>query len=914
MGDAHLVLVYQDQVSYASYIIQPFLFSRPASSQTLCPDLVEQPGLTEESKKSRPQLFSSLPDVSSIGRCGEVGKLEDGTHKSTESLNFPPAGTSTENPEFSDEDMDLGDLDSELDTQFLEQSHSLGGQQIPDCIVESVMNDDHQGDERPVAFSESIGQRTRRERTNMRSGFDQMEPSDLVKDANQSESKAKEKEKTKEDEAGGLELVKDELENRMPKILDFVGDWPSEGSLKQRQVKRGERRVEGNEEEVVGLSQEVNECEMTVQSGPDVTLFQKLLDNQVGVAAFQTNSSSWSSHSPNFTEELVKEEETSGFEELYCSRSSSEEREKNINSSGGELPDCVLDWKVGDSRKDRKPTIDNQEELKTENEASSNTESNIQTSADLKLVNRLNTVSAFSADSLANAKAAQTNMSDNEVGSQNIENEVGTEPDDGGHFVIGTINCTDDGRDTKTEANSSHFSEECQSPVCEGSLEADNSNVGSQERKLRHGRRSGKLCKLALTFTQNCPSCSVTTLEHPSTTPENTDCSQIISVTEFEPNSSSNLEPSFDLFMDSKSEAKLQPHFSHHLVDTGCFTQTEPQDFALLWRLNHQDGSNSTVVTVCSHSSDFTSLSGDSSRFVPELASAVSAAVAVDPAGQTEIPYRVVHEKGTQVEEKELGVTQDRLESLRILSSHFKLVSFDTLEDLYDKCHQDLDWTTNLLLDSGERFFKDEDGAGSGFNQNTSNLCQTLADVGTSLCGIVLDECHSEDLPKARPAECESTSGTVSETNEGSSNTEVGNEDYPDTSSHMENGPQTELSLPEEAKEREKCTELKVMSEPDREVDAWGGSLDDAVVIEESTLEIQNEIASMDEVHRLLQAELEEMEREETQNKEERTQRWHMEERRSQHLDIQTLELNLPTELALQLTELFGPVGVNTGN
>ncbi|XP_045074871.1 NEDD4-binding protein 2 [Coregonus clupeaformis] len=37
------------------------------------------------------------------------------------------------------------------------------------------------------------------------------------------------------------------------------------------------------------------------------------------------------------------------------------------------------------------------------------------------------------------------------------------------------------------------------------------------------------------------------------------------------------------------------------------------------------------------------------------------------------------------------------------------------------------------------------------------------------------------------------------------------------------------------------------------------------------------------------------------------------EERRIRHLDIQSVELKLPTELALQLSELFGPVGVHPG-
>lgn len=36
-------------------------------------------------------------------------------------------------------------------------------------------------------------------------------------------------------------------------------------------------------------------------------------------------------------------------------------------------------------------------------------------------------------------------------------------------------------------------------------------------------------------------------------------------------------------------------------------------------------------------------------------------------------------------------------------------------------------------------------------------------------------------------------------------------------------------------------------------------------------------------------------------------------EGRSQHLNIQSVELKLPTELALQLTELFGPVGIDPG-
>ncbi|XP_051240459.1 NEDD4-binding protein 2 [Dicentrarchus labrax] len=911
--------------------------SHLVSSETPCPDLVEQPGLTEGRKKSCPQLFSSLPDVSSIGHSGEVGVLEDGTHKSTESLNFQPTGGLTESPEMSDgvDSMDLGQLDSELDTA-LKLNHPTGDQRIPDCIVESVMNEDYRGDEMPVAFSESIGQRVRRERTSRRSGFDRAEPADLVKDTNQSDSEAKEKEKMKEEEAKGVEIARDGGEKGMLKMLDFVGDWPSEGTLEQRQVRRRERRKEGNGKEDEGVSQEANENKTKVQSGPNVTEFQKLLDLiQTGQTAILTSSSHSSSSSPSSGEELEKEEDAGGrFEESHSSRSDSEEREQNmnrVNSSRGELPDCVLDGKAANSCKARVSRIDHWEALKTENEARSTTRGNDDLleidkenrTVDLKSTSPTNPLPAPTADSLVVSNTMEANVCHDELGGHNINDTVGTEPGTG-PTDVDMNNC----RETRVEADDSQTSEVCQSPVCEGSVEAENGafSGGSQERKQRQGRRSGKQCKLALTFTQNCPASSVNTLECPDTTAQIINSSQNSINADVEPNFNPNcntslsLEPSFDLFTDSKSEPPLKLPSPPPLVDTGCHTQTEPQDFALLWRLNHQDTPNEAVVNACSHPSDIAVLSGDSSRFVPELSTVVSAAVAVHPSGHREVPYRVVHEKGTQVEEKDFGATQDRLKSLRILSCHFKLVSFDTLEDLYDKCHQDLEWTTNLLLDSGERFFRDEDGEKeeeSEEDKDTSSLCGALSKaVETSSCPNALDEHHPDDWPRLEEA-TQSTFGTVVESDESSNNADmfggaaVSVRNNPDTTSHLEKSLQTERSLPQAVNEGERCgdTDHKVTSEGG----ACGGSFDDEVIIEESRVEIEKEIASMDEVHRLLQAELDEMEREERQKENERTERRHMEERRSRHLNIQSVELKLPTEVALQLTELFGPVGVDSG-
>lgn len=889
------------------------------SSEAPCPDLVEQPGLTEGCKKSCPQLFSSLPDVSSIGHSCEVGIPEDGAHKSTESLNFQPTGRLTEKPEMSDgdDDMDLGELDLELDAQ-LELNQPIGDQRIPDCIVESVMNDDHHGDELPVAFSESIKQRVKRERPSRRSGFDRLEPADLVKDTQKSDSE--EKEKT--EGAEGVEMASDG-ENQM---LDFSGDWPTEGSLGQRQVRRRERNKEGSGEEAEGVPQEANRNKTKVWPGP--TEFQKLLDLiQTGEPASQTDSSRPSSVSPS-SEGESEEQEEAGGRSFNC-----EKREQNVNrvdSSRGELPDCVLDWKAADSCKVRESRLDHWEALKTENEVISTRGGNNDVleidretgSVDLKSTDPTIPLSALIADSLVISKNVEANVQHDGAGGHNIEGEVGKEPSTGPPDVD-TNDCTESDRENTAEADGS---EVCQSPVCEGSVEADSGAFvgGSQERKQRQGRRSGKQCKLALTFTQNCPA-SLNTPECPNTTTQNISSGLNSINTDDESNCNTSLEPNFDLLTKTPSEADPNPS-SLPLVDQGCSTQTEPQDFALLWRLDHQDNPDEAAITSSSQLCGITVLFGDSSRFVPEPSSPDSS---LQSSGHREVPYRVVHEKGTQVEEKELGTTQDRLESLRILSRHFKLVSFDTLEDLYDKCHQDLEWTTNLLLDSGERFFRDEDGEKEDEDgtwgeedQNTSSSCGALGKpVETRLCPDVLDEQHPQDLPTGfEEGTQESTCGIVSKSDESASKaneTSFGvptrNKEIPDATSKS---PQTELSLPQAINNRERGgnTECKVASEADFEGGAQGVSFDDGVIIEDSRMEIEEEIASMDEVHRMLQAELDQMEREERQKEEGKTQRRHKEEGRSRHLNIQCVELKLPTEVALQLAELFGPVGVDPGN
>ncbi|KAM4750989.1 NEDD4-binding protein 2 isoform 2-T2 [Anableps anableps] len=816
--------------------------SPPVSADTPCPDLVDRSRLNEGCKSSHPQLYSSLPDVSSISVSEEVGMHGDASYESTESLDLQLLGKQTSRPDASDvEDIYSGQMDSELNTQLEQNLHKEEGR-IPDCIVESVMNEDHCGDDVPVAFSESIAQRVRRERSSRsRSGFDQAEAADLVKDTNPSD-----KDKTTDGQAEE-ETVGNREEKENSGTLHFVGDWPSEGSLQQRPVKRGERR-RGMQVKEMGDDEKTK----TGTSGPDITEFQKLLDLiQTGVVTEQMSSSC--SLSPSSVQEFEKEDEAGVMAE-EVKTINTEERQQNRSKAG--LPDCVQDWKVNESQS----STDGCEEVESENRASTSTEG-------------ITDVSEAGKELMKSTDACS-----DEAGNKDSDVKENLRP-------------------VAAESNAKHVNEAPDSPASELYVESESCG-SSQEKKQRQGRRSGKQCKLALTFSHNS---SMNDSDCPNTTAENTDNKKST-------NSDAKMissDTKLDLNLLSQSHLELSAPLAS--VGTSCFTQTEPRDFALLWRLNRHHGSDGAAVVASGPSSDIRVLEGNSCRFVPELS---SAAAAVHSVSHMEVPYRVVHERGTQLEEKELGVTQNRLESLRILSRHFKLVSFDTLEDLYDKCSQDLEWTTNLLLDSGERFFRDEDcEEGQIQSSHQTEASGQVSDAGK--CLEPVKECEPKgEQTGAKEAAQESTHRTDRESNEGNKNPDMlsGGESTPvivkeqsEPASGLKQPPQTEPHPPEAVEEPEHSSNTNhLVSEADFEDGAWGGTLD---VIEFET-ETTDDIASMDEINRLLQAELEEMERDQSQRKA---------ERQSQHLDIQTVELKLSTELALQLTELFGPVGVDPG-
>ncbi|XP_069833649.1 NEDD4-binding protein 2 isoform X2 [Dendropsophus ebraccatus] len=165
--------------------------------------------------------------------------------------------------------------------------------------------------------------------------------------------------------------------------------------------------------------------------------------------------------------------------------------------------------------------------------------------------------------------------------------------------------------------------------------------------KPRQPRRNCRQCKLALNFTNNCAI---------SSKYEESNCFQ---------------QPSGALCK---------------------FSQTEPQDVALAWRVEkgNADVLDSAKILI-----------GNGNRFI-------SKSLDGSPDAQEVIPYRVMQHKSTFVEEDDIISLGDQ-DSLDILCRLFRSLSFDVLKDLFERCNKNLEWTTNLLLDSGEKMYREEE-------------------------------------------------------------------------------------------------------------------------------------------------------------------------------------------------------------
>nr|XP_019607539.1 PREDICTED: NEDD4-binding protein 2 isoform X2 [Rhinolophus sinicus]XP_019607540.1 PREDICTED: NEDD4-binding protein 2 isoform X2 [Rhinolophus sinicus]XP_019607541.1 PREDICTED: NEDD4-binding protein 2 isoform X2 [Rhinolophus sinicus]XP_019607542.1 PREDICTED: NEDD4-binding protein 2 isoform X2 [Rhinolophus sinicus] len=127
-------------------------------------------------------------------------------------------------------------------------------------------------------------------------------------------------------------------------------------------------------------------------------------------------------------------------------------------------------------------------------------------------------------------------------------------------------------------------------------------------------------------------------------------------------------------------------------IELDICTQTEPQDFALLWKIEKNKISVSDSMKV---------LIGRLDGFKPKDFS-INSKLDV----QETIPYRVMYDKSTFVEESEL-TSADESENLNILCKLFGSFSLEALKDLYERCNKDIIWATSLLLDSETKLCED---------------------------------------------------------------------------------------------------------------------------------------------------------------------------------------------------------------
>ncbi|NXH16314.1 N4BP2 protein, partial [Bucco capensis] len=445
------------------------------------------------------------------------------------------------------------------------------------------------------------------------------------------------------------------------------------------------------------------------------------------------------------------------------------------------------------------------------------------------------------------------------------------------------------------------------------------------EKKNQQSKRMRKHHKLALTFTNN-------NLPHP----KEEECLSMLNTAE------------------EKQDACSCRQKSSH-------SQTESQDFALLWRLEKKMLFPETTKV----------LHGRLDGFKPKDTDNVSDS-------QERIPYRVTYDKSTFVEESEL-INIDESEKLNMLCKLFESVSFEALKDLYERCNKDIDWATGLLLDSDEKLCKDVDTewiqvreaepvvadlnfrASTSYGETLKDCEQTMQVTDTDdISEPSEDENSSISTVESRTAEAAVIDANVSDSLAATSlNGLVEQENSGDIASRMDAGSSaagiTELSVSGKQKvESESLLEDTIKKPSVSQLDACfcipmtlphGPKTTSADLKfelnnksdsnpSESNAENSNVNALLLEMdHASLvgprsDKELE-MDKETHGNSREicvkeevETPRWDEAKAKIQSpkpassaaFSIDCLELTLPPELALQLREIFGPVGIDAGS
>ncbi|NXB44800.1 N4BP2 protein, partial [Leucopsar rothschildi] len=442
-------------------------------------------------------------------------------------------------------------------------------------------------------------------------------------------------------------------------------------------------------------------------------------------------------------------------------------------------------------------------------------------------------------------------------------------------------------------------------------------NETVSEEKSQQSKRTRKHHKLALTFTNSC-------LPHP----REEDHLSKLNVAE------------------ENQDTNLCRHKSSH-------SQTESQDFALLWRLEKKMLFPETAKI----------LHGRLDGFKPKDTDNASDS-------QEKIPYRVTYDKSTFVEESEL-INIDESEKLDMLCKLFESVSFEALKDLYERCNKDIDWATGLLLDETLRKAVDTESfqvseaepvvadldfkASTDCGENLKDCKQTPQVLGAGDTFEALEDKNSSlSVAESRAAKTAVTSADVSD-----SFTATSLDNSVELKNSVDSAPRTdtsnsaagiiELSVSgKQMGESESPLEETVNKPSVSQLDAGlphdpyttSTNLKSEVSTEsgsnpsESNAENAKGTGLLLEMDRSplvgprsnkeleMDKKTEENSREICGKEEIETPSWAATKTKRQSpvlashaaFSIDCLELTLPPELALQLKEIFGPVGVDAGS
>ncbi|KAM9330404.1 NEDD4-binding protein 2 [Gastrophryne carolinensis] len=403
-------------------------------------------------------------------------------------------------------------------------------------------------------------------------------------------------------------------------------------------------------------------------------------------------------------------------------------------------------------------------------------------------------------------------------------------------------------------------------------------------------KRGCRQCKLALTFNNSCPSL-----------------------------------PEID---DSLPAFKLTDAVDQSSSYTGVSqsSQTEPYDFAIAWRVERKNTSDIKSLNV---------LTGNGVRFK-------SKSLESSDHLQDNIPYRMVHHKSTFVEEDEISSLADE-DGIQILCRLFRSLSFDVLKDLFERCNKDLQWATNLLLDSGEKMYKDEECVPEDWFKYQGESCEQSEN-----CNVASNTIHqrnkvptsekSEIFEEQYKAETTSITDSIATPPE---NFTPSNPLSLVVAEELKNG--NVLSSSSEVPElTNPCTvvdsplpEHDLVSETVEAHIMWSSSLEGGLLNSADVLtnNIINEKTSKEHVLQGMSygvdalcdtidgqdefplSMCEDEENTDVQSNTKEAVKPHINYLSwpKESIKFDYLELSLPPELAFQLTELFGPVGIDPG-